>query len=71
MDATQTSPDNLLSYAEAADHVGLHIQRLYRLVRARQIPHVRLGPRTVFFKAADLDAWIDGSKVSLSTPAKS
>lgn len=53
-----------LSYAEAADLTGLPLGTLYSMVSRRQIPHLRLAPRTVRFDRRQLEAWLDASAVS-------
>lgn len=43
---------------EAAQHLGCGYDKLMGLVRAKQIPHYRIG-RRVFFTKEALDQWID------------
>lgn len=50
---------DLLSYREAADYLNLPSGTLRALVHHDRIPHVRFGPRTVRFRRASLDAWLD------------
>jgi excisionase family DNA binding protein len=44
----------LLTYAEAAEMAGCSTRTLQRRVAAGQLPAVRLGPRTVRIRPADL-----------------
>lgn len=55
--AQATGP--LLTYAETAGRFGIAIDRLRWLVHRRRIPHVRLGPRSVFFREREVLEWID------------
>ncbi len=45
-------------YAFAERVTGLCRGTLYALVHERRIPHVRLSPRLVRFRRADLDRWM-------------
>jgi excisionase family DNA binding protein len=45
----------LLTYAEASALTGWALGTLYAMVARRQIDHVRLGPRSVRFRAEDID----------------
>lgn len=56
----------ILTYAEAGRYLNLPVGTIYSLVARQLVPHVRLGPRTVRFNRAELDAWIDARRV----PAK-
>ena len=44
--------------AEAAELLGVGRSTLHRMVRAGEIPHVRIGRRIIFPMAA-LNAWLD------------
>lgn len=48
----------MLNYADAARMIGVPVGTLYSWVGRRQIPHVRLGPRLVRFRRAEIDAWL-------------
>jgi len=50
-------PD-LLTYAQASNHLNLKLGTLYALVAQNRVPHVRLGRRLVRFYRNDLDAWL-------------
>jgi excisionase family DNA binding protein len=54
----------LLTYAEVAERIGVPIGTVYSMVCRRQIPHVRLGPRTVRFSPEAVEAWIAGRHVA-------
>ena len=50
--------DEMLSYDQAAEFLGLPKGTLYAMVSARRIPHVGPGPRLVRFRLGDLQAWV-------------
>jgi excisionase family DNA binding protein len=45
----------LLTYAEVQARTGWALGTLYAMVARRQLPHVRLGPRSVRFRAEDIE----------------
>ena len=52
-------PERLaVGLAEAAEMLGVGRSTLHRMVRAGEIPHVRIGRRIIFPMAA-LNAWLD------------
>lgn len=51
------SKSKLLNITEAAEYLGLSVQRLRYEVFVKRIPHVKLG-RTVRFSIDQLEAWI-------------
>lgn len=53
-----------LTYEQAATYLSLPIGTLRSMVCRAVIPHHRLGPRTVRFDRADLDAWLAARKVA-------
>lgn len=66
----ERDPDALLSVAATAAYLGISPTVVYRLVRYRKIPHFKIqgsgrnpNERTVRFRRADLDAWLDASRV--------
>jgi excisionase family DNA binding protein len=54
-----------LNYEQAADYVGVTVGALRALVSRRRVPHVRIGPRSVVFDRAELDAWIAARRVEV------
>ena len=50
--------EKLLTAKQAAEVLNIHRYRLYRLVRDRVIPVVRIG-RALRFRPEDLDAWVE------------
>lgn len=48
----------LLSVSDAADHLGLSIDHVRRLIRRRELAAVRIG-RRVLVHSADLTAFIE------------
>jgi excisionase family DNA binding protein len=51
-------------YKEAAIILKLPVSTLYSLVRRKQIPHFRLGPRTVRFSRREIAGWLAQSRVA-------
>ena len=47
-----------ITYREAQSMTGLPLGTLYSLVYRKQIPHLRLGKRSVRFVAAELELWM-------------
>jgi excisionase family DNA binding protein len=51
--------DRLLPLMALATRWGWSRSKLYRLVRANAIPHLRKGPRRdVYFRERDVEAWL-------------
>jgi excisionase family DNA binding protein len=53
----------LWNVQQAAAHLGVRPSWLYERVRAKQIPHYRLGKKHLRFRQADLDAYLDEQRV--------
>ncbi len=53
-----------LTYSEVSRLLNIKIGTLYSLVSKRQIPHIRLGHRTVRFSKSEILRWIERSQVS-------
>lgn len=49
---------NLLSYSDAADLLHIPVSTLYGWVHRREVPHIRLSPRTVRFDRDELIQWL-------------
>jgi excisionase family DNA binding protein len=43
------------STAEAAEYLGVSVKRVRKLIRDDELPHKRIGPRTVRIHIDDLD----------------
>lgn len=56
----------LISYAEATALTGIPHRSLAKRVAAGEVPHVRLGPRTVRFDEEELRAWLEARRVPRS-----
>jgi len=52
------SQKQLIDAATLSDRLGLTKTKIYELVRAQAIPHIRLGNR-VFFRPPVIDEWLD------------
>ncbi|MAF77941.1 MAG: hypothetical protein CME60_07245 [Halobacteriovoraceae bacterium] len=50
-----------LTYSEVSRLLNIKIGTLYSLVSKRQIPHIRLGHRTVRFSKSEILRWIERS----------
>ena len=57
------SPTRLLDIGEVADHLGVSVRHVRRLVAERRIPFVKWG-HLLRFDPDELAAWIDDSRVS-------
>jgi len=62
-------PRRMLSYAEAAAHLGVKLGTLRSMVSRKEIPHVRLSARLVLFDAAELDRHLAAHAVPAAAPA--
>jgi excisionase family DNA binding protein len=58
-------------YALAEQVTGLPRGSIYSLVHAKEIPHIRISRRTVRFRRADLERWLEAHSVAVTTePSK-
>jgi excisionase family DNA binding protein len=55
--------DNYVGYDEASRILNVKRQTLYAWVSRKRIPHIRLGPRCIRFSRAELNRWIEASRV--------
>jgi len=53
----ETRPSSFLTSREMASYLHISESALRTLVRRGQIPHLRLGPRTIRFDPQALDSW--------------
>ena len=49
----------LLTYEQLSEKLGMAKTALYKMVERQQIPHFRLGQRTVRFDEDKIDAWLE------------
>lgn len=61
---TSGSKRTLLTYAEAAEYLGLGIRQLERAVQKRKIEHYRPNGHNVRFTREQLDAFLESARVS-------
>ena len=61
--------NTVFTYDGASKYLNIKTNTLYSLVRNRQIPHLRLGPRMVRFRKRDLDEWMRSNEVPLAGEA--
>jgi excisionase family DNA binding protein len=52
-----------MSYAEAAQFLGVKVGTLYSWTSRKVIPFARLSPRVVRFRRDDFDQWLMGRTV--------
>ena len=69
MEKTTAALPRLLSVDEVSRQTGIPRQRLYELVRADAIPHVRLG-RSVRFEAVRLHLWLESGGTNTDIPIR-
>lgn len=65
------SEGRLLPLSALARQWGWSVSRLHRLVKAKQIPHLRIGTRRggdVFFEEAAIEAWLAAHRVDELAP---
>ncbi len=51
--------EQLMTYPQAAEFLGLKIDTLYSMVSRREVPHVRIGRRLVRFDRTELHRWLE------------
>jgi excisionase family DNA binding protein len=54
----------LLTYRDLARRLGVPVGTVHYWVCRNAIPHVRLGPRSVRFRPAEIERWLDERAVS-------
>jgi excisionase family DNA binding protein len=55
--------NDLLRYRDVVELYGLPLGTLYSMVNRREIPHIRLGPRSVRFSRLALEQWLSSRVV--------
>jgi excisionase family DNA binding protein len=63
MSTVRTAHTRLIDITGAAEQLGVSVRYVRRLVSQRRIPYVKLG-HYLRFDPAEIDAWIDRSRVS-------
>lgn len=56
--------EHLYTAEDVATLLGVKKTTVYSLVRAQQIPHVRLGTRAIRFRPTAIDAWLAEEEVA-------
>ena len=54
----------MLTYREVAELLGVKRTLVVKWVERKQIPHVRLGDRTVRFREKEVEAWLKARSVA-------
>lgn len=52
-----------LTVQEIAKYIGLSVDMIYKLCRQKQIPHIKIGSRTLF-KLNSIDKWLEDLEYS-------
>ena len=58
MHAVTTDVEPLMDVEQLAAYLRVHANSVYRLVRSKRIPHVRMSRKTIRFRKADIDRWL-------------
>lgn len=53
-----------IGYKQLAEMLGVKVATIYSWVSRRVVPYVRVGPRVVRFRRADIDKWLEERSVS-------
>jgi excisionase family DNA binding protein len=48
----------LMNVKDVAAWLGLSVHAIYRKVQLKEIPHIRIGERTVRFNRSKVEAWL-------------
>lgn len=62
MATTDTLP-HLLTIDELADHLGITIRHVRRLIAERRVPFIKVG-RLIRFDPDEISCWIDDARVA-------
>jgi excisionase family DNA binding protein len=69
MPAPEASRARLIDITTAAERLGVSVRYVRRLVAQRRIPYVKFG-HYLRFDEAELDEWIDRSRVAAFDPGR-
>lgn len=61
--ASNTTTENLISKAEAADRLGISIRTLEGLMKARALAFVRIAKRRIGFRPSEIERFIESRAV--------
>lgn len=59
---TRNDFEPLMTVEEVADYIKFEPSTIRQWVKARSIPHLKVG-RSTRFRRQDIDAWVDRAKV--------
>lgn len=62
---------SFLTTREAAEYLGLKVGYLYKMTSRKEIPYYSPGGKRMYFKQAELDRWIEKSRISTEEELKS
>lgn len=69
-DVSATDDADVISYASAAQILGLPLGTLYAWVHKRRVPHLRLSARLVRFRRSELLAFLSRHSVAAAFDVK-
>jgi excisionase family DNA binding protein len=55
--------EHLMTIQEASDMLGLSVETLYKRCQKKNIPHYKLGNRTIRFSKEVLERWLKANQV--------
>lgn len=53
----------MLTLKKACEYLGVSKYTIYTLIRERELPHYRINHKLVYFRASELDAYLQGYRV--------
>lgn len=59
-----SEPAALLTYRAVAERLGVPVGTIHYWVSRHEIPHVRLGPRSVRSRPGEIERWLDERAVA-------
>jgi excisionase family DNA binding protein len=65
---TRPTDEGFLTTEEVLDYLQVNLRTVYRLIKTKRIPAVRVG-RQWRFKKSDIDAWLEGRGAQSESPA--
>lgn len=69
MPSSRAGNSRLVDIGAAAERLGVNVRYVRRLVAERRVPYVKLG-HLLRFDPAELDDWIDRSRVAAFDPTQ-
>lgn len=60
----------LMTYDQISNRLGIKVATLYSLVCQRRIPHIRLSGRMVRFRESEIEQWLKEQSVNVGAAVK-